>query len=250
MNITVKKKEETQFYNGNPNVKAAGAQHNYTKHEIDEFIKCSQNPLYFMNNYVKVVSLDGGLVPFKTYPYQNRVVQTIHDNRFTIAKIFRQSGKAVSLDTAIPTPAGFKPMQDIHVGDYVIGSDGTPAKVTFESEIQYPQMCRITFDTKETIVCSIDHLWTVRSKRTNKAVTLTAGEIIERGFKKLNKWQRYQYNFYIDNTKPVDVADNQLIIDPYCLGLWIGNGLSNYPMIIGPQDDVIFYQRCIRCFND
>ena len=68
-----------------------------------------------------------------------------------------------------------------------------------------------------------------RSKYKNKSqrfkyvpptVTLTAGEIIERGFKKLNKRGYYESTFYIDHTKPVDVADNQqMIIDPYCLGL-------------------------------
>lgn len=83
------KTSETKYYNGNPNLKAAGVQYQYSLNDVKEFVKCSKDPLYFINNYVKVVSLDGGLVPFKTYPYQDRVIMSIHNNRFTIGKIFR-----------------------------------------------------------------------------------------------------------------------------------------------------------------
>ena len=83
------KTRETKYYNGNPNLKAAGVQYQYSLNDVKEFVKCSKDPLYFINNYVKVVSLDRGLVPFKTYPYQDRVIMSIHNNRFTIGKIFR-----------------------------------------------------------------------------------------------------------------------------------------------------------------
>jgi len=52
-------------YLGNPNLKKVNTPHEFTKDEIKEFQKCEKDPIYFMENYVQVVSLDEGLVPFK-----------------------------------------------------------------------------------------------------------------------------------------------------------------------------------------
>ena len=57
-------------YLGNPNVKRDGIEQTFSQHELSEYIKCMQSPTYFAENYVKIISLDEGLVPFKLYPYQ------------------------------------------------------------------------------------------------------------------------------------------------------------------------------------
>ena len=56
-----------------------------------------ENPIYFIKNYIKIVSLDEGLVPFKMYDFQEDIVDTIHNNRFTICKMPRQSGKSTTM---------------------------------------------------------------------------------------------------------------------------------------------------------
>ena len=84
-------------YLGNPNLKAAGVDVEFTKEQVQEYIKCSQDPAYFIQKYIKVVSLDEGLVPFNLYEYQKNIVETIHSNRFTIAKLPRQSGKSTTV---------------------------------------------------------------------------------------------------------------------------------------------------------
>lgn len=89
-----KKAEDRQWYSGIQGVKAAGVQHEYTPEEIKEYIKCAQDPAYFINNYVKIVSLDHGLVPFKMYPYQTRVIDAVHANRRVVAMMARQLGKS------------------------------------------------------------------------------------------------------------------------------------------------------------
>lgn len=85
---------ELEIVRGNPNVKSVGVEISYTPEQIKEFVKCAKNPTFFIENYCKVVSLDKGIVPFKMYDYQKRIVETVHHNRFTIAKLFRQSGKS------------------------------------------------------------------------------------------------------------------------------------------------------------
>ena len=79
-------------YLGNPNLKKVNTPVEFTKDEILEYQKCSADPLYFMENYVRIVSLDEGLIPFKMYDFQKKIVRTIHDNRFTICKFYKIMG--------------------------------------------------------------------------------------------------------------------------------------------------------------
>tara|TARA_R110000765_G_scaffold51524_2_gene103957 strand:- start:689 stop:2344 length:1656 start_codon:yes stop_codon:yes gene_type:complete len=84
-------------YLGNASLKAAGKEISFTKAQVNEYMKCAKNPEYFIREYVKVVSLDKGLIPFDLYPYQEELVNIVHSNRFTIAKLPRQSGKSTTL---------------------------------------------------------------------------------------------------------------------------------------------------------
>jgi hypothetical protein len=83
-------------YNGNPYVKRDGVVQNYTAHELTEYIKCRDDVAYFCENYVKVISLDHGLVPFKLRGYQTKMVQHFNDNKFNIVLACRQSGKSIT----------------------------------------------------------------------------------------------------------------------------------------------------------
>ena len=84
----------TDQYLGNPNLKKANTALDFTPDEVQEVIKCSEDPVYFIKKYIKIVSLDKGLIPFDMYHFQEEMVQKFHDNRFNIAKLPRQSGKS------------------------------------------------------------------------------------------------------------------------------------------------------------
>ena len=84
-------------YLGNPNLKKANVTQEWTKQEVEEYAKCMKDPLYFIQEYIKIVSLDEGLVPFKLYDFQKEMVGTFHNNRFTICKLPRQSGKSTTI---------------------------------------------------------------------------------------------------------------------------------------------------------
>jgi superfamily II DNA or RNA helicase len=88
---------KSEKYLGNSNLKAAGVNVNFSEKQIAEYVKCSQDPLYFIKNYVKIVSLDKGLVPFEPYDFQEEIVRKVHNNRFVIAKLPRQSGKSTTV---------------------------------------------------------------------------------------------------------------------------------------------------------
>ena len=85
---------ENQIYLGNPNLKKANVATNFSPEQVREFVKCSRDPAYFIRNYIRIVSLDEGVIPFNMYDFQEEMVHSFHENRFNIAKLPRQSGKS------------------------------------------------------------------------------------------------------------------------------------------------------------
>jgi len=88
-------------YNGNPNLKQIGTTISYTKEQVTEIIKCSQDPIYFIENYCQIVSLDRGLIPFKLYDCQKEKVHIILNNRKVILMEGRQQGKTITAAACI-----------------------------------------------------------------------------------------------------------------------------------------------------
>lgn len=86
----------TTFYNANPRLKAAGVQIPYTQENLKEYVRCKEDPIYFINNYCYIVTLDHGLQPFKLYPCQENKVKIIHENRKVILMEGRQQGKTTT----------------------------------------------------------------------------------------------------------------------------------------------------------
>ena len=83
-----------EVYLGNPNLKKANISQEFSAAEVEEYLKCANNPVYFIRNYIKIVSLDEGVIPFTMYDFQEEMVKKFHDDRFNIAKLPRQSGKS------------------------------------------------------------------------------------------------------------------------------------------------------------
>ena len=84
-------------YLGNPNLKKANVKVEFTQENIEEFIKCKDDPVYFAKNYIKIVSLDEGLVNFNLYPFQEKLIKNFHNERFNICKMPRQTGKSTTV---------------------------------------------------------------------------------------------------------------------------------------------------------
>ena len=85
-----------QVYLGNPNLKKANVPVQFTQEQVLEFIKCKQDPVYFARNYIKIVSLDYGEVPFDMYGFQEKLIRNFHENRFNICRMPRQTGKSTT----------------------------------------------------------------------------------------------------------------------------------------------------------
>ena len=84
---------KSEIYLGNKNLKRADVPIEFTKEQIQEYVKCARDQLYFIENYVKIVNVDRGLIPFQPYEYQKDIVKLFEKERFVICKMPRQVGK-------------------------------------------------------------------------------------------------------------------------------------------------------------
>ena len=102
------------IYLGNPNLKRANVEQEFSKEQILEFYACKNDPIYFAEKYVKIVSLDEGLTPFKPYHFQKELIKNFHENRFNICKMPRQTGKSTTCVAYLLHYVGFN--DSVNVG--------------------------------------------------------------------------------------------------------------------------------------
>ena len=86
-----------EIYLGNPNLKRANTPIEFTQEQILEFMACREDPVYFAQQHVKIVTLDKGLMPFEPYDFQQKLIENFHENRFNICKMPRQTGKSTTV---------------------------------------------------------------------------------------------------------------------------------------------------------
>jgi len=106
---------KSQAYLGNHNLKPEGIPIEFTKEQVAEYMKCQDDPDYFIKNYVKIVHLDKGLVPFEMYDFQEDIIEKVHNNRFVIAKLPRQSGKSTTVISYILHYVLFNPQVNVAI---------------------------------------------------------------------------------------------------------------------------------------
>lgn len=206
-------------------VKPSGYKQEYTLEQAKEILRCSEDPIYFIKNYVKILRPKLGAVPFELYEFQERLIRTYHENTRTISMLSRQCGKALALDTPIPTPTGWTTMGDIKVGDTIIGDDGNPTLVSFVTEVMTNHDCYdITFDNGEVITADAEHIWRISSNvfESGRESDVTTEQLIPI----LRKARQRGQSVRIAISHPLDTQSVDLPIKPYTLGLWLGDGNS------------------------
>lgn len=82
-------------YKGNILLKKSGTNIEWTPEMVEEWQKCAADPIYFTQNYIKIIHVDKGIINFIPYDYQEEIIQTVHNNRYTIVLTGRQSGKCL-----------------------------------------------------------------------------------------------------------------------------------------------------------
>jgi hypothetical protein len=234
-------------YLGNTLLKKSNQQIEWSQNLVEEYVKCSQDPIYFTEKYMKIINIDKGLINFKLYQYQKNMLLSMQHNRFNIIATARQAGKALPLDTPISTPTGFKNMGELRPGDYVIDENGKPTKVTLISETFLNHDCfKITFDDGSSIVSDAEHLWVVNVRdNKHKQITLTAQQLFDSKYNRATASGHTTHRYYIPNCKPIEYTTQKIDIDPYTLGVWLGDGTSASGSITCTFEDIIEYKQHI-----
>lgn len=161
-------------------------------------------------------------------------------------------GKALSLDTPIPTPSGWTTMGDIKIGDKVFDESGLVCNVVGVSQIQHNRnVYLVKFSNGEKIKADEEHLWSVRSLKGgnggyNKKSIMSTKELIDSGVKVVFK-NRVLNNHSINLPKPIELPDSQLSISPYLLGVWLGDGKSSGADIACGESDL---KEMLEIFDD
>lgn len=148
----------------------------------------------------------------------------------------RDMFKALDISTLIPTPTGMRLMRDIQVGDYVLGADGLPTRITGVSEISYRPVYDVVFSSGESIRCDADHLWETHSRYdrdANKPPKVRTTAEISQTLK-----CRKENNHRV-TVSSASVGRSNINIPPYTLGAWLGDGTSASGQITCDDPEII-----------
>lgn len=172
-------------------------------------------------------------------------------------------GKALSLDTKLPTPSGWTTMGEVQVGQELIGMDGKPTTVVAATEVMTGRPCyRVTFDDGTQIIADAQHQWLTSTRASRRALTPPKGYVFNRN-SPFSRDQRSKstgqsikttqeiadtlrtttaerrLNHAVPLTAPIEGRHQQLLIDPYVLGVWLGDGSSRHPQITTADQEVV-----------
>lgn len=137
----------------------------------------------------------------------------------------------LALDTPIPTPDGWTTMGGLAIGDYVIGVDGQPILVWGVSPVKHGRDCyRVTFDDGTTIVADALHRWTVYDRILGRQREVTTREMVDAA------WYG-KARFAVPRPSPIELPDVDLPLDPWALGMWLGDGDARVATLaVGGED--------------
>ena len=151
-------------------------------------------------------------------------------------------GKALALDTLVPTPSGWTTMGDLRPLDVVYDEAGQPTTVQWVSPVMYDRPCyRITFANGESVVADANHKWAVRKHPHRALWVRTTQELYEDGVRAPSGDRQFQYA--VDLPGALAGQDVTLPVSPYTLGYWLGDGHSYHAAITTMDTEVLEYIR-------
>lgn len=184
--------------------------------------------------------------PFVLEPWQDEYLDKLFNTkgadglrqyRRSLLALPRKNGKALALETPVLTTAGWKTMGDIVVGDEVFHPDGHPTRVVAATDVMHDRPCyQVCFSAGDTITADAEHLWLTSARIDKPGEGLgpngtgtpgrrvrTTKEIAETCF----TGSRGDRNHSVSIAAPVQFPSKQLLVDPYVLGVWLGDGHSS-----------------------
>jgi phage terminase large subunit-like protein len=205
--------------------------------------KKAERAVKFINNLKHTKGVWHG-VPFDLLTWQDKIIRdifgTVKEDGYrqyntAYIEIPKKNGKQLALSTPIPTPDGWTTMGDIKVGDKVFDEMGRPCNVVAISEIDdTEQAYEITFRDGNSIIAGARHLWRVQVTNNGRREKLLTTEEMYK--KQIGRKDRSLFRIPI--TKPLELEEKELPIDPYVFGFWLGNGNAQKPELTVCRKDI------------
>ena len=188
------------------------------------------------------------VIPYSPRPWQAHA----HANmvRFTVMVVHRRAGKALDLNTDIPMASGeFKKLRDIQDGDMIIDNFGKPTKVMKAHEvIKDAESYEVIFQNGDKVIACKDHQWYVEPShsKVRNLKPWKSGEVVNT---EVLKNLINEESYFIPCTEAVEYKHKQLPVDPYMLGLWLGDGASDDFIIYGVDEEIHEYAKNLKTSN-
>lgn len=205
----------------------------------------ANNRLAFFPDYLSHVKGDKGKSPFRLESWEKALIANLFGwkrpdgtRRYRECFLFipRKNGKALAIDTPICTPKGWETMGDLKAGDVVFDENGAPCRVTFATDVMYNHRCfAVKFSDGEVIIADAEHQWETHTRKPEHGVGVYTTEQIAASLLVGNRG--YDRNHSIPVTKSLHMPEQELLIDPYALGVWLGDGDSRSAQITLSADD-------------
>jgi len=218
----------------------------YTEEKVNNCFYWDQGKLYF-HSKGKSEIIDYRHTPWNVEPrnhYQNCLLHLLRDDNIDLVTIQSAAGKgkAQPLYSKVLTPSGFVEMRNLNIDDYVINSNGVPTKINGIFPQGKIDTYEVTFNDGSKTRCCDDHLWTVSLKNSKKWKVKKLSEIKNN----LYDYKRERLNWFIPMTNPIefDRGYTKLPIDPYLLGVIIGDGCTRSGSITISSNDTEIINEC------
>nr|WP_295681155.1 terminase gpA endonuclease subunit [uncultured Lachnoclostridium sp.]DAD78536.1 MAG TPA: terminase large subunit [Caudovirales sp. ctCiv1] len=173
--------------------------------------------------------------------FQREIMNSVNSPEIqdVVIKSSAQVGKALDINTLIPTVCGWRTLKEINVGDKVFDKEGKTCTVTFVTDVMYGHKCyKITFSDNTEIIADAEHNWYVESDTPMKNGAYE-GVITTKTIAETFKYREYRNRYAIPMNKPLDLPKQDLIIEPYMLGVWLGDGSSYSAQLTLNREDLV-----------
>lgn len=219
-------------------------EHMFDPEEMD-LLEQASNPYYWASKNIDTKNTNESTKLFMPRWYQEQILSC--SSRRKTVRCGRRAGKALWIETPIPTPNGFVAMRDVAVGDTVFDENGEECRVLEATDIMHNHECyRVDFSDNTHLIADREHIWSVENKSTRKNNSRRKGTKLpllnmttEEMICNLKVGAKQESNYSIPLTREVIFTQNnaELPIDPYIFGYWLGDGDSDRGYFtIGDQD--------------
>ena len=200
---------------------------------------------------------DGAMAGVPTgFAELDELTNGLHGGQMVVVAARPAIGKALALDTPLPTPTGWTTMGQIRVGDRLLGADGRPTRVAAATEVMFDRPCyEVTFSDGTSIVADAQHQWLTETRdarkskwaaereynRARRQHTFPSVKTTEEIAQTVSADSSGRRNHAVINTKPLLGCERRLLIPPYALGVWLGDGHTDAARFTSVDPEIPMY---------